>query len=245
MRSPRPVVGITCYVEPISRGDWVEQRSAALPVGYLDHIHRAGGIAVMLPPRIDADPAMAREVLSRLDAVIVAGGADVEPFRYGEHPHPSVQPGRPDRDGWELALVGAAIDSDLPLLGICRGMQVMAVQAGAQLEQHLPDRVGHEEHSPHLGAYSSHPVTVVAHTRLSELLDTSLVVPTYHHQAVRCDSLAGTAYRPAAWHPDGTLEAMEDPLAVFRIGVQWHPEVGSDPRLFVALVLVARGSMTR
>jgi putative glutamine amidotransferase len=135
----------------------------------------------------------------------------------------------------ELALATAAAELDLPLLGVCRGMQVMAVAAGGDLEQHLPDRVGHQEHSPHEGVYGTHPVSTVAGTHVNSLLGDSTVVPSYHHQAV----LTHPGFVPAAWAADGTLEAMEDPNAGFRLAVQWHPEEGDDPRLFTALVKAA------
>jgi putative glutamine amidotransferase len=238
--SPRPVVGITCYVEPVDRGDWNQQLSVALPMTYVEQVQRAGGIPVVLPPRLDADDAIAAATLASLDALILCGGADVESSRYDEAPHPSVQAARPDRDAWELALARVSAAADLPVLGICRGMQVMAVAARGRLEQHVPDRTGTEIHSPHIGSYASHPIQPVAGTRVASILgEGRQVVPTYHHQAVRPDSLADTAYRPAAWHEDGTLEAMEDPAARFRIAVQWHPEAGSDPRLFDALLEAA------
>jgi putative glutamine amidotransferase len=213
-----------------------------LPYRYVDHIERAGAIAVILPPRHDADDDMADAVLARLDGLVIAGGADVEAVHYDAEPHPTSQAPRADRDAWELALSRMSDERDLPVLGICRGMQVMAVAAGAALVQHVPDVVGHEAHLPRPGEYSSHHATPVAGTRLAELLGTDpLAVPTYHHQAVHPESLEGTVYRPSAWHADGTLEAMEDPTAGFRIAVQWHPEAGDDGRLFEALVAAATG----
>jgi putative glutamine amidotransferase len=232
----RPVIGITCYVEPASRGDWTDVPSALLPQDYVTKVEAAGGIAVLIPPRLDADERLAAEVLARLDGLILAGGADVEPSRYAAPAHPAVQPGRPDRDALELALATASAASDLPVLGICRGMQVMAVAAGGDLEQHLPDRVGHSGHSPGPGVYGSHPVHTVAGTRLATLLGERVDTPTYHHQSV----LEHPGYVPAAWAVDGTLEAMEDPRAGFRLAVQWHPEAGDDPRLFEALVAECR-----
>lgn len=240
MPRSRPVIGITCYVDPVDRGDWNQQLSVALPVTYVEQVNKAGGIAVVLPPRLDADTEMAADVLSGLDGLILCGGADVESSRYGEQPHASVQAARPDRDAWEIALADVSAGIGVPVLGICRGMQVMAVAAGGRLEQHVPDRTGTEVHSPHIGSYASHPIRPVAGTHVARILgEGSQVVPTYHHQAVVPDSLEGTAYRPAAWHEDGTLEAMEDPSATFRLAVQWHPEAGSDPRLFDALLAAA------
>lgn len=237
----RPVIGITCYVEPATRGDWVDVPSVVLPHRYVARIEAAGGVAVVVPPRLDADDALAVEVLERLDGLVLAGGADVDPGRYGAQPHASAQVPRPDRDSTELALARASADTGTPLLGICRGMQVMAVAAGGQLAQHLPDLVGHLDHSPTVAAYGSHAVHTVAGTRLSNLLGPDVEVPTYHHQAV----LSHPGYVPAAFAPDGTLEAMEDTAAPFRVGVQWHPEVSEDLRLFEALVRAAAPAVQR
>jgi putative glutamine amidotransferase len=235
-----PVIGVSCYVEDVDRGPWTAQRSAVLPHRYIEKLERAGAVAVVLPPRHDADDDLAGAVLDRLDGLVIAGGADVEATRYDAEPHPTAQQPRRDRDEWELSLARVSAQRDLPVLGICRGMQVMAVEAGAALDQHLPDTVGHESHSPSPGEYSSHHATPAPGTRLAALLGTEpLDVPTYHHQAVRADSLAGTPYRPAAWHEDGTLEGMEDDSSTFRLAVQWHPEAGDDGRLFDALVEAA------
>ena len=229
----RPVIGVSCYVEDVDSSPWRAQPSAVLPFDYVRHLMAAGALPVLLPPRVDADRAMAAEVLDRLDAVVVAGGADVEASRYGRERHPSMQDPRPDRDSWELALVEEALARDLPLLGICRGMQVMAVQAGGTLVQHLPDVVGHLGHQPDPGVYADHPVTPLPGTRLAEVLGTDeLSVPTYHHQGVA----EHPTYTASAVHPDGTVEAFEHADARFRIAVQWHPEAGRDPRLFEALV---------
>ncbi len=135
----------------------------------------------------------------------------------------------------ELAIARATAEVDLPVLGICRGMQVMAVAAGGLLEQHVPDRVGHDEHSPGPATYGSHPVRTVEGTRIARILGEQVDVPSYHHQSV----LTHPGYEACAWADDGTLEAMEDPTASFRLAVQWHPEVGTDPRLFRALVEAA------
>jgi len=237
-----PVIGVSCYVEDVDRSPWRSQRSAVLPHRYVEHLERAGAVAVVLPPRPDAGDDLAAAVLARLDGLVIAGGSDVQADRYGADPHPTSQAARPDRDQWELALARVSAAHDLPVLGICRGMQVLAVAAGGTLEQHLPDLVGHEAHCPRPGEYTSHSVTPVEGTLLGELLGTAPIdVPTYHHQAVRPQSLVGTAYRPSAWHADGTLEAMEDPASGFRLAVQWHPEAGDDGRLFDAFVATAAG----
>ena len=230
--SPRPIIGITCYVEQAVRGVWASMAHALLPYEYVTKIERAGGIAVLIPPRVDADAEMARAVLSRLDGLMLAGGVDVEPQRYGAQQHPSVQEARPDRDALELALAEVTCEWDTPVLGVCRGMQVMAVAAGGTLEQHLPDLVGHDEHSPAPGVYGTHGVRTVEGTTVSALLGPEVVIPSYHHQSVS----AHPDYVPAAWAPDGTLEAMERPASRFQLAVQWHPEAGQDQRLFEAFV---------
>jgi putative glutamine amidotransferase len=230
--SARPVIGITCYVEAAVRGVWASMPHALLPYDYVTKVERAGGIAVLIPPRVDADAQMARAVISRLDGLMLAGGVDVEPQRYAAQPHQSVQEARPDRDAFELALAEVTRQWDTPVLGVCRGMQVMAVAAGGTLEQHLPDLVGHDEHSPAPGVYGTHPVRTVEGTRLRALLGRQVDIPSYHHQSV----LSHPEYVPAAWAPDGTLEAMELPRSRFRLAVQWHPEAGEDDRLFDAFV---------
>lgn len=234
----RPLIGITCYVEPATRGDWKDVPSVVLPHDYVRKVEEAGGAVMVIPPRTDGDAELADDLVSRLDGLVIAGGADVDPSRYAAaERHPDVQEARPDRDTMEIALATAAAAADLPLLGICRGMQVMAVAAGGALEQHVPDRVGHVDHSPGTAVYGQHPVTTVSGTRLAGVLgEAAVAVPSYHHQSV----LSHPGFEPAAWADDGTLEAMEDPAARFRLGVQWHPEVGDDPRLFEALVEAAR-----
>ena len=232
----RPVVGLTCYVEPVSRGPWLDQQSATVPHAYVAKLEQAGAVVLVVPPRPDGDASVAHEVLGRLDALVIAGGADVDASRYAQERHPAAQEARADRDAMELALAGAAAQTGTPVLGICRGMQVMAVAAGGLLEQHLPDRVGHDDHSPSDGVYGSHRVTTVAGTRLSSLLGHEAEVPSYHHQSV----LTHPGFVAAAWAADGTLEAMEDPDRPFCLAVQWHPEMGEDPRLFDALVSAAR-----
>ena len=228
----RPIIGITCYVEEAVRGVWASMPHVLLPYEYVTKIERAGAIAVLIPPRADADAQMAAAVLSRLDGVMLAGGVDVEPRRYAAAAHPSVQEARPDRDALELALAEVTDELDIPVLGVCRGMQVMAVAEGGMLVQHLPDLVGHDEHSPAPGVYGSHSVRTVQGTTLSALLGQQVVIPSYHHQSVSTHP----GYVPAAWAPDGTLEAMERPMARFRLAVQWHPEAGPDDRLFDAFV---------
>ncbi|WP_226343789.1 gamma-glutamyl-gamma-aminobutyrate hydrolase family protein [Agilicoccus flavus] len=231
-----PVIGVTSYVEPVDRGDWIQQRSAVLPYDYVAHVERAGGVVLVIPPRADMDDELAGAILDRLDGLVIAGGADVDPEVYGQDPHPAVQEARPERDRSELALVRGARRRGLPLLGVCRGMQIMAVEAGGSLEQHLPDRVGHDDHSPRPGVFGWHRVDLVEASRIHGLLGDHVEAHSYHHQAV----VSHPGYAATGHAADGTLESMEDPDARFAIGVQWHPEPGEDDRLFVALVEAAR-----
>lgn len=236
---PRPLIGITAYVEPASWGQWSDVPAALVPHQYVRHVEAAGGVAVVIPPRLDADESLAVELLARLDGVVIAGGVDVAPERYGASRHPSVQASRDDRDRTETALALATRTLDVPVLGICRGMQVMAVAAGGHLEQHVPERVGTDLHSPGPARYSRHGVTTVPGTRTASILGPAVAdVPSHHHQSV----LTHPGYTASAWAPDGTLEAMEDADARFRIAVQWHPEVASDGSLFEALVSAAAAS---
>ncbi len=231
----RPLIGLTCYVEAVDRGDWVAQRSAVLPYDYVAKIESAGGVAVLLPPRADFTDALAVGVLGRLDGLVVTGGADVEAATYGAAPHPCAQEARPERDRSELALVRVARRHRMPVLGVCRGMQIMAVEAGGTLEQHVPDRVGHAGHSPQVGIFGEHGVQFVAGSALASLLGEHVQVHSYHHQAVSTHP----GYVVSGHAPDGTIEAFEDPGLPFCLGVQWHPEPGEDERLFVALVRAA------
>ena len=229
----RPLIGLTTYRETARWGVW-HTSADLLPASYAMSLEAVGGAPVLLPSQEDLVEG-ARAVVSRVQGLVISGGADVDPRRYGEHAGPHTKACREDRDAWELALLDAAEEGGLPTLGICRGMQVMAVEAGGQLEQHVPDRVGHDEHSPAPTVYGNHPVHTVAGTRVAQILGEEVDVPSYHHQSV----LTHPGYVASAWADDGTLEAMEVPDAHFRLAVQWHPEVGTDPRLFEALVAAA------
>jgi putative glutamine amidotransferase len=234
----RPIVGISCYLEAASWGAWHDVPAALLPHAYVQHVQRAGGVPVLIPPGADA-----AALVPRLDALILAGGPDIDPGRYDAAAHPAAQQSRPDRDEAEIALLHTAIYADLPVLGICRGMQLMAVAAAGTLQQHLPDVIGHHRHSPAPGRYGTHRVQITPGSRLHTILGDTVDVPSYHHQSVDTHP----EYAPTAHALDGTLEALEAPEALFRIGVQWHPETSTDPRLFAALVHVAhdRGAPDR
>jgi len=228
----RPLIGITTYVEQARWGVW-DVPAALVPHAYVRQVEEAGGRPVLLPPSTSD----AAEVLDVLDGLLLAGGADVDPARYGESAHPETAGLRPERDSAELGLLDLALARDLPVLGICRGMQLMAVHAGGRLVQHLPETVGHERHRPGLGVYGDHPVRLARGSRAQLLLGDRVTVRSYHHQGVAdAGSLAVTG-----WADDETIEVVERGDRRFALGVLWHPEVGDDPRLFDALVAATRG----
>jgi putative glutamine amidotransferase len=228
----RPVVGITTYVEQARWGVW-DVPAAVLPFRYVERVEASGGTAVLLPPSAASDA----EVLDRLDAVVFAGGADLDPALYQEEPHPETTGLRPERDAAEVPLMRAALDRDVPLLGICRGMQVLAVVRGGTLVQHLPDTVGHEGHRPSPGVYGLHDVRLDPGSLAHQLLGDQVSVPSYHHQGLGSPgSLAVTG-----WADDDSPEVVEDATRRFALGVLWHPEAADDLRLFEALVRAAAG----
>lgn len=232
----RPVIGITAYLEPVDRPPWFGQESVNLPARYARMVLAAGGVPLVIPPVPDADAEWAEHVLTSIDGLIISGGADVEASRYGADPDASAQQARPDRDGSELALAAASKAMDLPTLGICRGIQILAVEAGGTLIQHLPDVVGHEGHCPSPGVWSNHDVITEPGGILADLLGPQVSCPTYHHQGVA----TAPGYDIVARTQDGVIEGLHDPGARWRLGVQWHPEQGDDLRLFDALVAAAR-----
>ncbi|MBW5423134.1 gamma-glutamyl-gamma-aminobutyrate hydrolase family protein [Streptomyces sp. BG9H] len=223
--SARPLIGVSTYLESkASWGVW-ELPAALLPVGYPRLVQAAGGIAAMLPPD---DPSYARSVVTRLDGVVIAGGPDVEPVRYGAEREARTGPPARERDAWELALIEAALESGTPLLGICRGMQLLNVALGGTLIQHL------DGHAVGPGVVGTHTVKPVPGTLYESIVpDACADVPTYHHQAV--DRL-GKNLTVSAYAEDGTVEAIELPSPAWALGVQWHPEMGEDTRVMTALV---------
>ena len=234
-----PVVGITTYLERARTGVW-DVRSAVLPQVYLDSVTNAGGVAVLLPPQAPTPEAVER-VLGTLDALVLSGGADVDPGLYGQERHEQTSEPRADRDAWELALLHGAIERDLPFLAICRGAQLLNVALGGTLHQHLPEVVGTERYQPGGGAFGAVDVTVTGPSLLADVLGgeaAGLTVQCYHHQAL--DRVAG-GLTVTATSEDGVIEAVEMPAVRFGVGVQWHPEEdAADGRLFAALVAATR-----
>jgi putative glutamine amidotransferase len=166
---------------------------------------------------------------------LVSGGADVNPSRYSAEPQPATTSWRDDRDVSEMALLTAADDIGQPVLGVCRGMQVMAVTAGGTLDQHVPDTIGNDRHSPGPDLYGDITVSTIDGSRLARIIGLQVQVACHHHQAV----LEHPEFVPSAHSSDGVLEAMESPGERFRVAVQWHPETGSDVRLFRAFAEAA------
>jgi putative glutamine amidotransferase len=209
--------------------------AALLPARYADAVSAGGATPVLLPPMGIADDIP--DVLARLDGLVIAGGADVNPSRYGQLPHDRTAGWRDDRDVSEFALLDAAEDLGLPTLGVCRGMQVMAVRAGGRLIQHVPDEVGHDHHSPGPGEYGTTQVKTTPGTLVAEILGDVVSVPCHHHQAVATHP----GFEPAAHADDGLLEAMVGTGDWWAVGVQWHPETDTDLRLFHAVAHAAIG----
>ncbi|MFE9219376.1 gamma-glutamyl-gamma-aminobutyrate hydrolase family protein [Streptomyces lavendulae] len=227
-----PLIGLTTYLAHAQWGEW-DLPAAVLPAAYADCVQAAGGRTVLLPP---AAPATAADVVGRLDAIVLTGGEDVDPALYGAVPHPRAGPPVRERDAWERAVLAAGLARDIPVLGVCRGMQLMNVHAGGTLIQHLPDTVGHHGHNPYRGHFCAHAVTTVPGTRIGALLPGTRQVATHHHQAV--DRL-GAGLIVAARAADGTVEALESTRQRFAVGVQWHPEMGADAPVVRALVAAA------
>ena len=232
-----PLIGLSTYREDAAWGVW-KQPADVLHSQYADMVVAAGGAPVLLPPAT-ADPGVAAAVVARLDGLVITGGADVDPSRYDEEPHARTAGWRPDRDAWELALLDAAENVDLPVLGICRGMQLMAVHAGGRLDQHTPDLVGHEDHSPGGDVFGDTDVEIVDGSRLAGILGPGVQVRCHHHQSVH----EAPGFEVTARAADGTAEAMERPGERFWLGVQWHPEMAAELELLRGLVAAAGGSL--
>jgi putative glutamine amidotransferase len=240
-----PVIGLSAYCEEARWGYW-QSPAVLLPANYAEQVSAAGGVPVLLPPL----PGVARAV-DRLDGLLLTGGGDIDPGRYGAQPHPRTGRVSAPRDAAELELLDAAMTAGLPVLGVCRGMQLVNVARGGTLCQHLPMDAGH---TPVPGTFGSHPVRVAPGTRLAGILGASgdgvhgangdgVDVPTAHHQAV--DRL-GAGLVATAWTEDGVIEAVEPSTAgdPFLLAVQWHPEAGTDPRVIEALVAAASARMS-
>ena len=231
-----PLVGITTSLAHADRAGWA-MRYGLVPETYLLAVEEAGGVPVLLPPQ--PVHAGADRVLDAVDALVLSGGSDVDPARYGAPAHPRTDAPQPERDGWEAALIRGALDRDLPILAICRGLQLLNVVLGGTLHQHVPELTP-AGHGGQPGVFVRTEVTVEPGTRVRGALGDGgdrLVVHCHHHQAV--DRVA-PGLVVSARSEDGLVEAVELPAAPFALGVQWHPEQDStDRRLFAALIAAA------
>lgn len=234
-----PVIGIVGALEQAQYGVW-DKPSVLTQVSYIEAIQRVGGVAVLIAP----DPAVVAEpdlILDRIDALVLAGGADIDPSAYGAEPHPLTVNTVPERDEIEIALANRAIERDMPVLGICRGMQVLNVVYGGTLIQHLPEAFGHEEHRRVLGSFdgSEHDVALTAGSLAAMAAGEELhVTRSHHHQGV--DRLGEGLVVSGRAVMDDLPEAIEAPEQTFVLGVQWHPEADPDSRIIGALVEQAR-----
>jgi putative glutamine amidotransferase len=239
MHDERPVIGICTNLTRASWGAW-DRLSALLPLDYITAIQRAGGLAVMIPPDAQLEEAPG-EALDLIDGLILSGGNDVDPAAYGADRHRETRNTVPERDRSEMALARGAFGRDMPVLGICRGMQVMNVAFGGTLTQHLPDELAHERHRPNPGSFedSDHEVRLTDGS-LAALAAGETVHNTksHHHQGVEAvaEAFEVTGYSTL----DGLPEAIEAPERRFMLGVQWHPEADDRSRVIEALVEGAR-----
>ncbi|MDH4102348.1 MAG: gamma-glutamyl-gamma-aminobutyrate hydrolase family protein [Thermoleophilia bacterium] len=227
----KPVIGITSYEQEASWGHWTLP-AALIPVSYVRSVELAGGRPLVVPPVADA----VDETLEALDGLVLSGGADVDPAHFAEGLHPMTTGLHPERDEAELMLLEAALAREMPVLAICRGMQILNVSRGGSLHQHLPERVAHNGHREARGTFSEHGVRMATGSRTAAIIGHEARVLSSHHQALE---RIGDSLDAAAWAEDGTVEAIED-RRQFAIGVLWHPEEGEDKRLFEALVDHAR-----
>lgn len=233
----RPVIGLTTYLEQAKQGVW-DVRAAFLPQQYFDSVTSSGGAAVLLPPQPNPEEA-ASVVLDGLDGLILTGGLDVQPELYGAERHPLTDPARADRDEWELALFRGAEERRIPVLAICRGLQLVNVARGGTLHQHLPQALGTERYRIGGGVFADNTVDVVDGSVLAGMLGTGPYgIHSYHHQGI--DAL-GEGLVPVAATDDGLVQAFESAAGEpYLVGVQWHPEENTDDkRLFAGLVAEA------
>jgi putative glutamine amidotransferase len=238
-----PAIGICAAIERVSWGVWDGYEVTLVPRTYVAAVQRAGGMAWLLPPDEVAveDPDL---VLDRVDALILAGGADVDPASYGAETHAETRSTWPERDRFEMALARRALERDMPLLGICRGMQLLNVALGGTLDQHLPDSVGNEVHRTPAGTFGEHHVRLDPDSlACAAAADERFVVWSHHHQGV---DRVGEGLRVSGWSvEDDLVEAVELPGKRFALGVIWHPEEDDDSRVIAALVDAARGAFVR
>ena len=231
-------IGICAAIEQVRWGPWEETVTMA-PRSYATAVQAAGGLALLLPP---GDGTTSDAVLDRVDALILTGGSDVDPAFYGAAPHPETKDTWPERDRFELGLARGALERGMPVLGICRGMQILNVALGGTLVQHLPDLLGHSDHRHTPGAFADHEVRLEPGSLAAAAAGAERVtVKSHHHQGV--DDL-GEGLAVTGWSvPDDVVEAIEVGDHPFALGVLWHPEEEERSRVVEALVSAARAEV--
>jgi putative glutamine amidotransferase len=239
MTPSRPTIALLTPFTLAEFGVW-HQSAALLPEGYPRAVNRAGGLALLVTP----DAALIRdpdELLDRIDGLMLTGGTDLDPALYGAEPHPETQAFQRERDDFEIAVARRAIERDLPVLGVCRGMQVLNVADGGTLHQHLPEAIGHTEHRRVPGSFdgADHDVRLragsLAARAAGELLHSTR---SHHHQGV---DRVGDGWEVSGRSTlDDLVEAIERPDRRWVLGVQWHPEADERSRVIGALVAAAR-----
>jgi putative glutamine amidotransferase len=233
-----PRIGISAYWRPASWGPWTDHPACLVPQGYVEGVRAAGGVALLIPP----DPGFeddASSILDAVDGLILVGGEDIGSSTYGHDPHPTSDPPNVRRDRAELALLRGAIERDLPVLGICRGFQLLNVLYGGDLVQHVADHTDPAPHRPRLGEFGRHDVVVTGGRLRAIFGDRVESIHSHHHQGL---GRVGDGLLVTASAHDGLVEAVEDPTKAFCLGVLWHPEeapTGTGAPLFAALVAAA------
>jgi len=232
----RPLIGITAGHRPLKSN----RTSTSLPREYAQAVELAGGLPVILP--LDQPEPYYQSILSRLDGLLFSGGGDIRPERYGSTPHPLVAGVDPDRDRVELLLLNLTYRMNLPILGICRGLQLINAGLGGTLYEDICDQhlgaIKHQYSDNEGRSYRPHNVEVKPGSRLENILGSrSVPVNSLHHQGIRvlAPGLTATAHAP-----DGIIEGIEAEAKAFVLAVQWHPEcLQDDPvmrAIFEALV---------
>ena len=239
----RPVIGICAAVERARWASW-DVVVAMAPQTYATAVQAAGGIAAILPPdpAVTAEPAL---LLDRIDALLLAGGSDIDPAVYGAEPAPETAGQRIERDEFELALLRRALERDMPALGICRGMQMLNVACGGTIDQHVPDKLGgHERHREVPGTFSSHEVEIEPGSLAARAIASDrTAVKSHHHQGVeRLGEGLNVSGRSA---DDALIEAIEIPGRGYALGVLWHPEEDAESNVIASLVAAAKQEVDR
>ena len=228
----KPIIGITCCMREAQYSDFV-RHAAILPSAYISMVDKVGGVPMIIPPAGDMTI-----LLDSIDGLIVSGGPDISPANYNEEPGPMTTEFYPEQDYSEMGLIERALERDMPLLGICRGMQILSVAHGGRMHQHLDTTPGHEGHGGFFGKSTEHGVVVERGSQLASIMGDSFTVNSLHHQGV---SDAGSLEVSARADHDGLIEGVERKDKKFCLGVQWHPERKGHDLLFSALIQAARG----